>query len=429
MAKHLQWVPVAELKAFLKEYKAPVLGNLAICIFMGILSAEFSLRRQIPALNDYAVYYYASKMFFNPAETLNIYNYDYMRVTYGTVQFRYLPSFLVLFYPLTLVDMPTSSYVFTAIGFCLNVLSAFYVTRILFGHLEQPKTRDGQRFMVLILLGLFQAWNYGLGQVMAPVLFTGITSLYYFMEGKNATGWFLLGFSIVVKPVLVFVVIFAFLATKTFRGKIKAVLSILPPFILDCIIFMAIPQLLLAIITRNVTDFEIWRVYASTSLSSLLYMSFGLNPSWAFLITSIAMIFVGWIVLRSMQDQNRDKRISFSFVYGMLCFMVAQVQVWSHNLVVLVPLLLVATAYTPERAGQRLWKVCMLYQVSILVYFEQKVPVLALFEPLVQAINVGILLFITGTVLWQFYEKRGVASDRVPGNAESPSPRMIDREA
>lgn len=351
-----------------------------------------------------------------------------MNAVYGTVQFRYLPSFLIIWYPLTLVDISTSFCIFNGICICLNVISAFYVIRIVEQHFNLPMSRTTKHFMSLILLGLFQAWNYGLGQVMALVLFFVITSLYYFLEGKTAIAGFLLGFSIVVKPVLYFTIFFVVLSAKNIRGKVKAIIAILPSFIVDCIIFLVFPTLLSSLLSRNTADFTFWRIYGSTSLSSLLYLDFNLDPMMVFLGVSIAVVITGLLVLKRIKD--RDKQLVFSFVFGMLGFMVSQLQVWSHNLLVLFPLVFVGLVYTNGRIRAGTCYLCSFFQMSIVCYVNLFISELIASEPWVQLVNVSIELFITFLILWIFVKKND-ANQEKPGfnsNIENIVTRSASRE-
>jgi hypothetical protein len=86
---------IAEFMAFLRQNLILILCNLGICISIAIFAAEYSLKRQIPSLNDFAIYYHASKMFFDPAEMGRIYDYEYMAMTYGTALLASVPGHLL----------------------------------------------------------------------------------------------------------------------------------------------------------------------------------------------------------------------------------------------------------------------------------------------------------------------------------------------
>jgi hypothetical protein len=229
------------------------------------------------------------------------------------------------------------------------------------------------------------------------VLLTGIASLYSFSTGKTFAGGFMLGLSIVIKPVLFFTIVFLIIATTPILKKLKMLVAIFIPFVLDAIIFLSTPRLLVDFVSRNLSEFELWRSYASTSLTSMLNMIFNANTSISFLCLSIGLIVVGISALQGIHDIYR--RITFCFAFGMLSFMIAQAQVWPQNLLVLVPLLHVANSTIHVSRRELLFYTCLVYQTTTVLFIRDFFPPFAVVEPFVLIFNVFILLFITGVVV------------------------------
>ncbi len=339
--------------SFLKAYKFATPGN-AIYLIVCVIITSTQLRGPPflfgDNLNDFSTYYYSAlELFQNP---VNIYNEAYFASKYLFV-FRYFPAVLaMLFYPLTALELIPAYILFSIISYILNLVNVYLVMEIL-RKLTKNLNQKFIEFCGASLLVLpFWIDFYVQGQISCILAFVLLLSMRYYLKGREVVGSLLLGFSLVLKPITFFQIIFicvSSLLAKDVKSMLKRGIFILIPLIPDALLFLTVDGLLEGFLSVNfATTSTAW---FSVSFSNFFVSVLGLNFRAVFFTCLAVSIIAGILILRKIKDPQQ--RILFSFIFGCFGYFLTQIDIWLNQFPIIYPFLFLAIGFLPTYRDQK----------------------------------------------------------------------------
>ncbi|HME52167.1 MAG TPA: glycosyltransferase 87 family protein [Candidatus Lokiarchaeia archaeon] len=382
---------------FVKQQRFIILVQVIYAVLTTILISYFVLYTMLTQnyLNDFAVYYYSS-VIFHTSNPLFIFDPLYERLFYNILVWRYFPSILILFTPLTLLPLIPAFAVYNGISVVLNVLTLF-VGLMIIKQLDASKNRSYAILAALCFVQTFNIANFGAGQISSFVAFTSMLSLYFLMKKKEAAGYILLGFTIAFKPAMIFVIILQIPARNLMR-MIKRVIFIILPLSLDIALFLGIPGLLHQYIWVNF-DYFIGGFYPSVSLASILINIFpNLSISTPEFIIMAGVLLIFAFQLRKRVDPSQV--ILFNFVFGAFIYFISYGTVWDSQFVYLFPFLALWFALNWKgdiiKLGLIFFAIPTIMDALYLLYNFVSLPVLCYIAPVLFL----VLPYLSARVLW-----------------------------
>jgi len=348
----IRTINLKPFKQCAKSFRVPIMINaiMLVCMVSFVVINQLSGFVFPGGRNDYQIYYYAARTFFN-VDPLRLYDAAFFQAAYNLSPYRYFPAELVFFYPFTFMDSMQSYVVFSVICFFFS-LATIYTSAKILGILGMAtdasdpfsKKNSSWKYLAMFFMVAFQLTNYGMGQLSSYVAFFSVLGLYFFLKGNEMAGSIMVGLSIVFKPVAIFIVLFL-LMERDIKRLIKRVFFIALPLLADAIIFLVNLDLLRSFIALNLNELGLSRFVLDPSLSFSYFISvlFQLPTSYVFIAATGACAIAGILLLRKSRDSNQ--RIVFSFIFGMASFFIAQPDIWETQLLYLYPFLAIAFTF------------------------------------------------------------------------------------
>ncbi|MFX1296242.1 MAG: glycosyltransferase 87 family protein, partial [Promethearchaeota archaeon] len=226
--------------------------------------------------NDFRVYYTVGKVFINDIDGL------YDRANYSTWPFRYFPLSAILFVPFYLLGFDLGFVVFNIVNLLLNILICILLYKIILLIRGEDHEKDDRRiilFISLFLMSLPNLFNYILGQINLYVTLLILSSLLIFLKYEQIKWQFIasliLGISIIVKTITIFMIPFLIVINYDFKKEnlninylntLIRILGVLLPLSLNFFMFFIFPTLLKGFISINFTGED--TVYINHSFSA-----------------------------------------------------------------------------------------------------------------------------------------------------------------
>jgi hypothetical protein len=334
---------VVQITAMLKRYNKAILLNAIMCIITGIgisllVLQDFYIQDH---LNDYGIYYYASRVFIQ-GNPVNIYDAAFMDTTFNVFQYRYFPAILFIFYPLSLIPLIPSYLFFISLSFILNLGTFYLLLKISTRSSNDEHRPQISKMAMYFVIMTSHVGNYSAGQVASILAFLMVLSFYLFLTNHDLAGSFFIGVALVVKPVTIFVILFLLLDKNLkviFKRGILIALALIP----DLLVFLFVPGLLRGFIDLNFVYFTRTGVSPSISVSNVLVSLFGLPSTTVMLIGMAIMIPVCLFLLYKVP--RGKMRVFMSFFLGLFTFFLIQPDVWSSQLLYLYPFVILAIPF------------------------------------------------------------------------------------
>ena len=311
-------------------------------------------------LNDFMVYYKVGEVFVS--DITNLYQIEYQW------PFRYFPLSAFFFTPFYLLGFDLGFIVFNFLNLMLNgVISIvlFKIIKIIKGADHETSNERVILYISLYLMGAPQLFNFILGQVNLYVTVCILLSLYLFLKYEDVK-WqfiasFILGLSVIFKPITLF--LFPFLILIRYEKQAKKIelkftpsiirlVGALIPLALNLILFISFPSLLEGFININLTGEETVLINHSISItkiiSNLLYV-FGFRGEALSMIQLPLFIMVsGFFVLTSFVFYFilRTRRLArenliYGYILGILIMFLSYFDTWDHHLLIILPILII----------------------------------------------------------------------------------------
>ncbi len=334
-----------------------------------------------PHQNDFLVYYNAGKLFLTDIE--NLYNPEkYL------FPFRYLPLCAAFFAPYSFIPFELGFIVFDILNLVFIIVSSMLIYRIIKSFSETNRDLNRRRIFIYIavyLMGLPMMFNYILGQINVFVSFFILISLYLFLTKNKLTfhllGGILIGLSIILKPLTIFIIPFLFITKKSKKTQKLKILwkesfirlfGVFLPVSLNLIVFLFYPGLLIGFIERNITGSDPLMVNASFSVtkivSNILVFYFNLTgyQIYVFLITTT--IIGGLAILAFYFRSYYEHPELYGFTLGILVMLLVYFDSWDHHLIIFIPLLILVILDLP--GDSRIMKEFLKSALIFLSFFD-----------------------------------------------------------
>ena len=336
---------IAEFLQFLKEYKILVSIHVVLFLFSIVYVCfdyvfDFS---GIKVLNDFAEYYYTARVFFQEGPT-KIYDIAYM-LAMQVDSFRSLLAVLGYFYLFTVFQLVPSYVIYSLLALCINLCTMFMTLKTIkviegLAGGQAGLVERSRRFVMAFFVVIYFFEIYMQGQVIVYVALCSVLGLYFFLTRNEIAGSLCLGISIVFKPISIFVVFFLLL-DRDLKRVVRRLLFVIIPLLPDMLIFTLNPVLLENFIAFNTFGFRsLYSFYPAISFSTLLIEFADLSSLQAMIIALAIALILGLIVLRKMK--NAQQKLIFAFLYGIGLYFFVQADVWTSQLLVLYPFLVLS---------------------------------------------------------------------------------------
>jgi len=311
--------------------------------------------------NDFLVYYEVGKVF--TTDITNLYSADYLW------PFRYFPISAIFFVPFYLLGFELGLILFNLLNFILNLLISILLYKIIILIKGEGHEKEEKRvilYICLFLLSLPNLFNYILGQINLYITFLVLLSLFLFLKFESIKWEFvasvILGLSIIIKPVTIFMIPFLLIINFNRNTKkivfsplrsINRLVGVLIPLLLNLFIFVPYPQLFDGFLTINFTGSEPIIQNHSFSLSKLIvnfciFYKITYNP---LLILMILLLFFGILGFASyMLRRKSENSIIFGYIFGILIMLLVYFDSWPHHLLILTPMLIILIFLSPRNS-------------------------------------------------------------------------------
>jgi hypothetical protein len=316
--------------------------------------------------NDFLVYYKVGEVVLRNINDLYIEAYNW--------PFRYFPLSALYFVPFFLMGFDLGFIIFNLINLMLNILICIFLFKIINLVKGSDHESDDKRivlYICLYMISLPQIFNYILGQVNLYVTLLIMLSLYIFLKYSDIKWQLLasiiLGLSIIIKPITIFMI--PFLIVIQFDLKIKKfkfdiiksftrLLGVIIPLSLNFIMFIIFPRLLQGFIATNFTSSEPSQVNHSFSITKLIINLFYFTGFTEDMVLSIQLpllltilIMIGLIGFISFITRKHTKySIIYGYSFGILIMLICYYDSWDHHLLNLIPLLLIILFNLPRQS-------------------------------------------------------------------------------
>ncbi|MFX1504249.1 MAG: glycosyltransferase 87 family protein, partial [Promethearchaeota archaeon] len=212
-------------------------------------------------------------------------------------------------------------------------------------------------YISIFLMGLPNLFNYILGQVNLYVTFLILLSLFLFIkyeENKwNLLASFILGLSIIIKPIAFLLIPFLIIINVDLKNKkikfdsIKSLLrliGVLTPILFNLILFFLHPTLWEGFLEANFIGNNPIAQSFSFSISQLItnFYYFYNIPFNQIIILIVAIGIIGGIgYIIFIFGKYENDSIIYGFVIGTLITLLGYFDSWDHHLLNLIPLLII----------------------------------------------------------------------------------------
>jgi len=347
-------IKLFEMKSNLKRFWSSKIFKYAVFLhlFYFILSLILVLivfKNQ----NDFLVFYKVGGVVLNNIQDLyNQENYLW--------NFRYLPLTGFFFVPFYVLGFDFGFISFHVLNLILNMLICTILYKIIILVKGENHEQDIIRvilYISLYLMSLPQMFNYVLGQINLYITFLIVLSLYIFLKFKslkwNFIGSILLGFSIIIKPITIFMIPFLIIINYNYSEKrfsceyLKSIIRILGsilPLSLNVIIFIFYPNLMKGFLETNFSGDNSVDLNFSFSITKIIinicyFYNLPFNQIFILSVVLIVVFSISFIIYIFGQFQQNS--IIFGYFFGILVMLLGYFDSWDHHLLILTPILII----------------------------------------------------------------------------------------
>ncbi|MFX1409854.1 MAG: glycosyltransferase family 87 protein [Promethearchaeota archaeon] len=343
-----------------KVFRYALLVHGFYFIFGTILTLSF-FRDQ----NDFLVYYNVGKVFIHDLNDLyNPANYNW--------PFRYFPLSAILFVPFYILGFELGFITFNTINLILNVLICIILYKIVILIRGDDHEKDDKRvilYISLFLMSIPNFFNYILGQINLYVTLLILLSLLIYFK-YDQTKWqfiasLILGISIIVKPITIFMIPFLIMINYDFKkeslkfnfsNSLIRLVGVIFPLSLNFIIFLIFPSLLEDFIAINFTGVDtiyINHSFSATKIIENLLFLIGFSEeqllNYQLLIfLSTLLIIAGLSFFIYVFSRLNSWSLIFGYSFGILIMLIAYFDTWDHHLLILTPMLVILIFNLPR---------------------------------------------------------------------------------
>ncbi|MFX0001710.1 MAG: glycosyltransferase family 87 protein [Candidatus Hodarchaeota archaeon] len=316
--------------------------------------------------NDFLVYYKVGEVFINNITDLYTADYNW--------PFRYFPISALLFIPYYLLGFDLGFIMFNIVNLILNVLICKFLYKIIMvvkGVDHEPEEKRVIFYICLYLMSLSQVFNYILGQINLYITLFLLISLYLFLKYEslkwNLVTSIILGISVIIKPITLFLIPFLIiinfdLEIKKFEIQfLKSIIRLVGfiiPLSLNIFIFLIHSELLEGFLSVNFTGEDTVLINHSFSITKLIqnfFIFIGFSQSQLlsfqlplFIIILIIIGGIGFVFYLVRRLDNYS--LIYGYTLGILIMLLGYFDSWDHHLLILTPLLIIIIFNLPRES-------------------------------------------------------------------------------
>jgi len=318
--------------------------------------------------NDFLVYHKVGEVFIQDIKNL----YDPSNYLWP---FRYFPLGAILFVPFSLMSFDTAFILFNLFHLFINFMNFLILYKIIGLISQGEKILEKTVFYLsMYLVALPHVYNYAMGQINSLVSMFLLISLYIFLKYEsikwNFIAGILIGVSINIKPITIFVIpfliSFSIISKSQFNKKeithtLVRILGVFLPIILNIPLFLLIPELLTGFLEINFVGTETLIVNNSFSFTKLIINSLsmlGLETSLLLdlqilIFLAILLLIGGTGFLIFMIRKVKRNSILYGFILGIVIMLLVYFDSWDLHLIILIPLLLISIIYIGDLPNEK----------------------------------------------------------------------------
>jgi len=309
--------------------------------------------------NDFLVYYEVGEVFITDIN--NLYTADYLW------PFRYFPLSAIFFIPFYLLGFDFGYVVFSLLNLLLNVIICIFLYKVIIIIRGVDHEKDDKRivtYICLFLMGLPNLFNYILGQINLYVSFLILVSLYLFLTREdlkwNLISSIILGCSIIIKPITIFMVPFLLVLNLRIKQRkfefetlksIVRIIGVVLPLTLNIFLFLLYPTLWEGFLNANFTGSDPIMPNHSFSLTKIIlnFLNFYSISNIPFLVLILVLLIIGGLSFTIYVFRRINKNsLIFGYTFGILIMLLVYYDSWTHHLLALTPLLIILIFYMPR---------------------------------------------------------------------------------
>ena len=356
-----------------------VLLHISYLIFALTLTLIFWKDR-----NDFLVYYKVAETFIS--DITNLYNVDYRW------PFRYLPLSAILFIPFYLLGFELGFIAFNLFNLILTILICIILYKLIFLFRNEDHEKDDKRvitYISIFLMSLPNIFNYILGQINLYVTFLMLLSLLIYVKYDKIRWQFIasliLGISIIIKPITLFLIPFLVVFNYDFNRKIftfkfkKTIIRLIGAFLplfLNFLLFVIYPELLEGFITTNFSGEDTVDINHSFSLTKIVenfLFVIGITKVQLLnyqlpIFLSVLGIFGGLGFFIYLFRRNPKENLIYGYAFGILIMLISYFDSWDHHLLILLPILIILLFSLPRQS--KLAKKAITRGIFFLSFFD-----------------------------------------------------------
>ncbi|MFX1405911.1 MAG: glycosyltransferase family 87 protein [Promethearchaeota archaeon] len=313
--------------------------------------------------NDFLVYHNVGRIFLEDIKNL----YDPSNYLWP---YRYFPLSALLFVPFSLMPFELAFIMFNVLNLVINFFNCLFIYKII-GIITQNENVIKKRifYLSLYLIALPHAFNYTMGQTNPLVSLFLLSALYFFLKSNefkwNLLGGLLVGLSLNIKPITIFVIPFLITFSITSKSKINKkelkhtfsrLLGAFIMILLNAPLLLAIPELLNGFLEINFVGTETLIVNNSFSITKLIINSLSmlnietnLLLDLQILILIIILVLIGGTGFLIFMIRKKEKNsILYGFILGIVIMLLVYFDSWDLHLVILIPLIIISIIYIED---------------------------------------------------------------------------------
>jgi len=313
---------------------------------------------------DFQVFYKSGEIFItNISDLYNKANYSVDK----NLWFRYFPLCAIFFIPYSLLIFEVAYIFFNIVNFFLNIFICLILYKIILLIQSEDHEKDEKRiitYLSLFLIGFPQISNYFIGQINLYIVFLILLSLFILLKYEEMKwqllGSFLVGISIMIKPIAIFLIPFSIAIYYDLKKRklyfdlkksLIRIIGMLIPIFLNLIMFFIYPSLLAGFLETNFSGAENVIVNFSFSITRLItnffnFYSIPYNQIILFIGVVIVIGSIGLLIYIFRSDKQYS--IIYGYLLGICIMLLVYFDSWDHHLLIITPLLIVVLFNLPR---------------------------------------------------------------------------------
>ena len=316
------------------EFAAFVKENWKMLLLAILINAILTLGVQwfIGFQSDYTHYYLSARDSIFTGFT-RTYDETYWNLISSMGPYRYLPAFLYVLFPLTLLPLAWSYVAFYSINMFVSIICYFYLKKICTLMNIQLASSPGYEILMQCIFLILLTWEtLIIGQLVLLLGLCLILAFHNFLNGHEFRASILMGISLFIKPIFAVLALLMILYPWK-KGMLKRAIGIAIPLIPNAIMFLLNIPLLKAFLEVNFSMQNPHGLYRVNSVSFMNIFAM-LDQQGVMFIIEGCLIAASCLfpVLLARKETTRDGKLLSVFAAGSFAILIFYQDVWPNQL-------------------------------------------------------------------------------------------------